>query len=150
MLGEVGPSPAYGNGLAYAANEYAILAAIDVSTGKLVWQSNEYLPEVASPVVTDGLLFISTSYGMLACYDAKTGTKKWEKDYGDGFYSSPVIADGMLFTIDMKGVVHIQKVSGQYESLANIPMGEKITATPAFSDGCIYIRGVENLYCIGK
>jgi outer membrane protein assembly factor BamB len=150
MMGEIGPSPAYGNGLAFAANEYAILAAIDVSNGALVWQNNEYLPEVASPVVADGLLFIATSYGILVCYDANTGTKQWEKDFGEGFYSSPVIADGKLFAADKKGIVHIQKLSGQYESLGDIPMGEKVMATPTFSDGCIYIRGAENLYCIGK
>ena len=54
MMGEVGPSPAFGSGLVFAANEYATLAAIDPSNGSKVWENNEYLPEVASPVVSEG------------------------------------------------------------------------------------------------
>jgi outer membrane protein assembly factor BamB len=150
MMGEVGPSPGFGSGLVFAANEYATLAAIDPTNGAKIWENNEYLPEVASPVVSEGLLVIATSYGMLVCYDAKTGTKNWEKDYGEGFYSSPVVADGKVFAADLKGVVHILKLSAQFESLGDLPMGEKVMATPTFSEGCIYIRGVENLYCIGK
>jgi outer membrane protein assembly factor BamB len=150
MMGEVGPSPAFGSGLAFAGNEYATMAAIDPANGTIVWQENDYLPEVASPVVADGMLVVATSYGILVCYDAKTGTKNWEHDYGDGFYSSPVVADGKLFAADMKGVFHILKLSSQYESLGDNPMGEKVMSTPSFSDGCIYIRGAENLYCIGK
>jgi len=150
MMGEVGPSPAFGAGLVFAGNEYATLAAIDPSNGSKVWENNEYLPEVASPVVADGLLIVATSYGMLVCYDAKTGTKNWENDFGEGFYSSPVVADGKLFATDMKGVVHVMKLSAQFEKIADNPTGEKVLSTLAFSDGFVYIRGAENLYCIGK
>jgi len=150
MSGEVGPSPAFGNNLVFATNEYATLAAINPENGTLVWESNEYLPEVASPVVSDGLLFIATTYGILACYDAHTGNKYWEKELGEGFYGSPVVADGKLYATAMNGVIHILKVSREAELLASIPMNERVMTTPAFSDGSMYIRGVENLFCIGK
>jgi outer membrane protein assembly factor BamB len=150
MMGEVGPSPAFGNGLVFAANEYATLAAINPSNGSKVWESNEYLPEVASPVVSDGLLFIATSYGVFACYDAQSGNKYWEQESPDGFYASPIVAEGKIYLTDMKGTVNIYKVARQAEKIAAISMGEKVMSTPAFSDGCIYIRGTENLYCIGK
>ncbi|MBN1925255.1 MAG: PQQ-binding-like beta-propeller repeat protein [Prolixibacteraceae bacterium] len=150
MMGEVGPSPAFANGLVFAANEYATLAAIDPEKGKIVWEDNYYLPEVASPVAADGLLYIATTYGILACYDVHTGNKYWEADYGEGFYSSPVMADGKLFAIDMNGVVHIVKADRELQKMGDIPMGEKVMTTPAFTDGCIFVRGNKNLYCIGK
>jgi len=150
MMGEVGPSPAFGAGLVFAGNEYATVAAIDPSNGSIVWQENDYMPEVASPVAADGMLFVATSYGMLVCYDAKSGTKNWEHDFGEGFYSSPVVADGKLFASDMKGVVHVLKLSAQFEKISDNPTGEKVMSTLAFSDGCVYIRSIENLYCIGK
>lgn len=150
MMGEVGPSPAFGDGLVFATNEYATLAAINPLSGSIVWQTNEYMPEVASPVVHNGLLFIATSYGILACYDSKTGNKHWEMDYGEGFYSSPVIADGKLFACDVKGVVHIMKASSASETVGDIAMGEKIMSTPSFSSGKILIRSTEHLYCIGS
>ncbi|MCG8699094.1 MAG: PQQ-binding-like beta-propeller repeat protein, partial [Bacteroidales bacterium] len=150
MMGEVGPSPTYADGLIYAANEYAILVAINVKTGEIIWESDEYLPEVASPIVSKGLLFIATSYGVFACFDAKTGEMYWEHEYDEGFYSSPVIAEDKLYISDMGGVTHVFAVSKEKKVLANSPLGEKLFSTPALDDGHIYLRSNKNLYCIGK
>jgi outer membrane protein assembly factor BamB len=116
----------------------------------IVWENDEYLPEVSSPVVSDGLLFLATTYGVLVCYDAKTGTKYWEHEFNNGFYSSPVIADGKVFVSDLNGKTHILKVSKTAEMIGEPVLGERIYATPAFSDGRIYLRGGKNLYCIGQ
>ncbi len=149
MTGEVGPSPAFSDGLVFAANEYAKLAAIDPGTKSIVWEDNEYLPEVSSPVAGNGLLFIATSYGVLVCYDARTGEKQWEEEFDRGFYSSPVIADNKVYIIDLDGVTHIFELSRQLRSVGNPELGEKVVATPAFAESRIYIRGEKNLYCIG-
>ena len=148
--GEVGSSPAFGSGLVFAANEYSKLVAIDPGKGAIVWENDEYLPEVASPVAANGLLFVATSYGVLVCYDAKTGNKYWEKEEGPGFYSSPVITDNKLVTIDTDGKVRIYEVSKEEKLLGESIMGEKLTTTPAFSEGRIYIRTPKFLYCIGN
>lgn len=150
LMGEVGPSPAYSDGLVYAGQEYAKFAAINPVSSSIVWESDEYLPEVASPVAANGLVFIATSYGVLACYDAKTGTKYWEDESGDGYYSSPVIAENKLYALDLQGNMIIFEVSKDKKLIAECPLGEKATTTPAFSDGKIFIRGDINLYCIGK
>lgn len=149
MMGEVGPSPAFGEGLIFAANEYATLAAIRPG-GTIAWQDNEYLPEVASPVVSDGLLYIATSYGVLACYDAKTGEKQWEHEAYAGFYASPVIADGKVFALDTEGVMHIFSNQREKNLIGEPELGEGAVTTPAFASGRIYIRGDEHLYCIGE
>jgi outer membrane protein assembly factor BamB len=149
MMGEVGPSPAYGGGMIYAANEYARLVAINLDNPTAIaWEDDEYLPEVASPVVSDGLLFIATSYGVFICYDAATGEKYWEQEYGHGFYSSPVIADGRVYAIDMGGTMHIFNVSKELSLAGEPTLGEKAYATPAFAPGKIYIRGEKHLFCI--
>ncbi|MCF8363258.1 MAG: PQQ-binding-like beta-propeller repeat protein [Prolixibacteraceae bacterium] len=150
MMGEVGPSPAYANGLVIAGNEYAILAAIDPTKGETVWESYDYLPEVASPVVADGLLFIATTYGVFACYDVHTGNKYWEMEFDEGFYASPVIGDGKLYAPDMQGVVHVIAIDREGKKLAANEMGERIVTTPALLDNRIYIRSDNKLYCIGE
>lgn len=150
LMGEVGPSPAFGNGLVVATNEYATLAAIDPLKGTIVWEGNEYLPEVASPVVADGLLIIATTYSVIACYDIHTGNKYWEAEYNEGFYSSPVVADGKIYATDMNGVVHLLKLDRQLSKIADLSIGEKVTTTPVFTNERMYIRGSDNLYCIGK
>ena len=151
LSGEVGPSAAYSGGLVFAANEYATLAAIKPgSTPEIVWQSEEYLPEVASPLAVNGIVIVATSYGMVAAIDATNGTKLWEKDYGSGFYASPVYAAGNVYLIDMTGVCHIVKAAKEFQSVADPALGEKAVCAPVFTDGKTLIRGFDNLYCIGK
>jgi len=150
MMGEVGPSPAFGSGLIFAANEYAKLVAIDPIKNVKVWESDEYMPEVASPVTANGLLFIATSYGVIACYDAKSGQKYWVKEDGTGFYSSPVIVDNKLYTFNTVGKMRVFEVGKTEKILGEGDAAEKVTTTPAFKDGKMYLRTPKFIYCIGK
>jgi outer membrane protein assembly factor BamB len=151
MMGEVGSSPAFWDGLVYAANEYARLVAVKPGpSASVIWENDEYLPEASSPVASDGLLFLATTYGVIVCYDAKTGAKYWEREFKNGFFSSPVIADQKLFASDLSGKTHIFRVSKTAELIGEPELGDRVSATPAFSDGRIYLRGENNLYCIGQ
>jgi outer membrane protein assembly factor BamB len=150
MMGEVGPSVGYTDGVVYAANEYATLVAIEIKTRETLWDDDMFLPEAASPLAHNGLLFIATSYGVLVCYDAKTGEKYWEHDVGKTLYSSPVFADGKLFMMDNDGVMRIYEYGKEMKLLSENELGETAGTTPAFADGRIYIRGEKHLYCIGK
>src|SRR5690606_9935753 len=109
-----------------------------------------YLPEAASPLAHNGLVYIATSYGVLVCYDGKTGEQYWEHDIGKTIYSSPVTADGKLFMMDNDGVMRIYEPGKEFKLIAENVLGEEAGTTPAFSDGHIFIRGNEHLYCIGK
>jgi outer membrane protein assembly factor BamB len=149
MMGEVGPSVAVCEEWIFAANEYARLAAIDPVKATIVWEDDFYLPEVASPVCAKGLLIVATTYGMLVCYDAKTGELLWEEDFGTVFYASPVIADNKIYALDTEGVMHILELSREPKVLGQPELGEEGYASPAFSEGRIYIRGISTLYCFG-
>lgn len=150
LMGEVGPSPAFGDGLVFATQEYATLMAINPANGQIVWKDDEYLSEVSSPVVANGLVFVATSYGVLVCYDSKTGEKLWEHDDGPGYYSSPIVADNKLFIFDLDGKLQVYALERQKNLLAEANLGAKITSTPSFADGRIYVRAGANLYSIGK
>jgi outer membrane protein assembly factor BamB len=150
MMGEVGPSVAYSDGIVFAANEYAQMVAIDASTHEIIWDDNMYLPEASSPLAQEGLLIIATSYGVLVCYDAKTGEQHWEHDVGTTLYSSPMVVDGKLYMMDNDGVMRIYDFAKEMNLISENALGETFGTSPAFGDGRIYIRGEENLYCIGK
>jgi outer membrane protein assembly factor BamB len=150
MMGEVGPSPAFAEGIVYATNEYARLVALKPGNPvTVVWEDDEYMPEVASPVISEGLLFIATSYGIIVCYDAKDGTKYWEDMLDYGFYSSPMVAEGKVYNIDMQGNVYIYEVSREMNRISEPKLGERCVSTPTFADGRIYLRGDTHLFCIG-
>jgi outer membrane protein assembly factor BamB len=149
MMGEVGPSVAYEDGLVFATNEYARLVAVEPKPGtEYTWDDDEYLSEASSPVAYGGLLYLATSYGVLVCYDTKTGEKQWEKEFDEGFYSSPMIADGKLYIIDLAGITHILKAGREGTVISEPDLGEGGYALPVFADGAVYLRGTENLYCI--
>ncbi len=150
MMGEVGPSVGFSNGVVFAANEYARLVAINPKDASIIWESDEYLPEAASPLAHNGLLMIATSYGVLVCYDAKTGEQYWEHDVGTTLYASPVFADGKLFMMDNDGMMRIYEFAKEMKLISENDLGESAGTTPAFADGRIYIRGEKNLYCIGQ
>ncbi len=150
MSGEIGPSPAYGGGLVYAANEYATMVAINPKTGETVWQDRYYLPEVASPVYHDGLLYIATTYAVVAAFEAKTGELVWEYDAEDIFYSSPVIADNKLYVFDTSGTAYIFEPGDEPNLIATNELGDFVFATPAFAGNKIYVRSDDYLYCIGE
>ena len=151
ISGEVGPSVAYADGIVYSVNEYSKLAAIQTGdTPKILWEDTEYLSDVPSPVATGQYLFLVTSYGTVACYDAKSGTKYWEKEFGNQIYASPVIAEGKVYLMNSKGLMYIFKADKTFSLVGQSQIGEGSFCTPAFQDGRIFIRGDNNLFCIGK
>jgi outer membrane protein assembly factor BamB len=151
LSGEVGPSAGYADGMVFAANEYAKLVGIKAGDSpQIAWESDEFLPEVSSPLAVNGLLYIATSYGVFACYDAKTGTKLWSEEYGDSFYSSPIYADGKVYLTNTAGKTYIVKATKDYLLVGTPELGEKSVCSPVFMDGMAYLRGVNQLYCIGS
>ena len=151
LMGEVGASASYGQGLVFGSNEYARLVAIRPGENpEIVWENDEYLPEVASPVESEGLLFIGTSYGVFVCYDALTGEKYWEHEGYEGYYASPIVADGKVYAVDMGGIMHIFEVNKELRVIGEPKLGEKVVASPAFADGMIYLKGDKSLFCIGN
>jgi len=148
LTGEIGPSPAYGNGMVFVAQEYAKM--LGLKDGKVVWEKYEYLPDVSSPVAYKDFVFFTTSYGDMVCVNQKDGAVIWHNEFDNGFYGSPVIVDGKLYSVDRTGVTVIVQASGEYKLIGQSSLGEKSDCTPAFSDGMVYIRGHKNLYCIGR
>jgi outer membrane protein assembly factor BamB len=151
IAGEVGPSIAYADGIVFSVNDYSKLAAIKIGpTPQILWESEDYLSDIPSPVATDKYLIMPTSYGVIVCYDAKTGNILWEKEIDNPIYASPMLVEGNVYVIDKQGIMYIFKADKEYIQVAQSELGEKIVCTPAFADGKIYLRGYDNLYCIGK
>lgn len=151
LSGDVAPSVAVNNTLAYSVTDYAKLVAIlPGTTPTAKWEDNSYTPDVSSPVATNEFLFIATGAGDIACYNAQKGDTLWTHYFMDPFYASPVIADDMVWFLDRTGKMHIVKKSEKFELVAESSVGEPTDCTPAFSEGAVYIRGKENLFCISK
>ncbi len=66
-------------------------------------------------------------------------------------YSSAVIADGKLYYVRRSGEMFVVKLGDTFEQLANNRFegdGGDFSASPAISNGELFIRSSKNLYCI--
>lgn len=156
LSGDVAPSPIYANGLVFAIESYSKLVAIqpdgrgDVTETHIAWTIEEGGPDICSPVSNGELIFLLSTEGWLSCYRLSDRSKAWEKDLGEYFIASPSLVGKKLYLLSEKGVMYIAEAGNEYKELAKSELGEECRASPAFADGRIYIRGIENLYCIGN
>jgi len=121
----------------------------DVTRSHVVWQSREGAYYVPSPVCNDNFLFSTMTTGKVHCIEASTGKILWIEDLGMQ-YSSPVIADGLVYMPNDEGVITVIKPGPKFEYIAKNLIGEKMFASPAISNGKIYLRGYQHLFCISK
>lgn len=150
MQGEIAPSPAYADNMVYVVNDYARLAAITLGeTPEVAWEYIDYLSEVSSPLATKDLVIMAASYGTVTCFESKTGERLWIQEFREGFYSSPILVGDFVYLMDMSGVVHVFKAEKEFRLISQNELGEDVMTIPAFMHNRIYIRGENNLFCIG-
>ncbi len=121
----------------------------DVTESHVVWRSIEGAYYVPSPVCTDEYLFTTMTNGKVHCIEIASGNVLWAEDLGRQ-YSSPVLANGLVYMPNDEGVITVIKPGPTFESLASNSIGERMNASPATSNGKIYLRGVKHLFCIGN
>jgi outer membrane protein assembly factor BamB len=63
------------------------------------------------------------------------------------YYASPVAADGKVFLANTEGKITVLKAGGQWEVLAVNEIDDEVNATPALSDGRVYVRTRSAVYC---
>jgi len=121
----------------------------DVTKSHVVWQSRNGAYYVPSPICTGDYIITTMTTGVVNCIEAATGKILWTKDLGMQ-YPSPVLANGLVYMPNDEGVITVIKPGPGFEFIAKNPIGEKMNASPAISNGKIYLRGYRNLFCINK
>jgi outer membrane protein assembly factor BamB len=104
---------------------------------------------VPSPVAYGDWVFLVHDNGQATCRDAATGKLRWMERLGKHHSASPVCAEGRLYFTDDDGTTWVVKARDKFELIEKNPIGEECYASPAFSKGEIFIRGLKQLYCIG-
>ncbi|MCH9648742.1 MAG: PQQ-binding-like beta-propeller repeat protein [Deltaproteobacteria bacterium] len=117
----------------------------------LAW-SREKGTDVPTPVSDGKYLYVITDKGLAWCLDAKTG----EALYGPqrlavGTYSgSPVIADGRIYITSELGMTTVLRTGAKFEVLSENDLDGYTLASPAISEGQIFIRTADFLFAIGQ
>lgn len=121
----------------------------DVTKSKIVWESRRGAYYVPSPVCTDDYLFTTMTTGQVHCIEVATGKILWVENMG-AQYASAVLADGLVYMPNDNGVITVIQPGTEFKYIAKNSIGEKMFASPAISNGRIYLRGYKHLFCIGK
>lgn len=103
---------------------------------------------VPSPVAAGGHFYVVSDTGHLSCLEPQTGKRLWKKKLARHVSASPVLADGYLFFVDDDGVTHVLKADGTFSVAHENKLDDEFSASPAISQGQIFLRGLHHLYCI--
>ncbi|MEM7232514.1 MAG: PQQ-binding-like beta-propeller repeat protein, partial [Planctomycetota bacterium] len=124
----------------------------DITETHVAWTQRKFLPYVPSPVAYKGHVYVVKNQGILSSLDGKTGevVKSGRLQGLGNYYASPVIADGKLYAVDQKGVLSVVQAEPEWTLISSVKFGEPVYATPAISDGAIYVRTSKNLYRFDK
>ena len=106
-------------------------------------------------MIHDNHIYILNDPGVAECFELETGKLVWEERLkGPGpksdNWSSIVLADQKLYAINQGGDAFVLNASPKFQVLSTNSLGEHTIASMALSDGQIFIRTYNNLWCIGE
>jgi outer membrane protein assembly factor BamB len=116
------------------------------------WRVKKNLPFIPAPLVYQGVFYMVRDGGIITSIDLGTGRTLKEgrsREALGEYYASPVAADNKLFLASTEGKMTVLKAGAEWEVLAVNDLGDEIHATPALSEGRIYVRTRSVLYCFG-
>jgi outer membrane protein assembly factor BamB len=114
------------------------------------WRFKRNLPYVPAPVLYNNVYFMVRTGGIVTSLDPAAGTvrKQGRTDKALGeYWASPVAADGKVFLLSEEGKLTVLKAVPEWEVLAVNDLGDEAFATPAISNGRIFVRTRSTLYC---
>lgn len=113
------------------------------------WRKPKGAPDVPSPLVHGGLVYLCRENGFLHCWDAMSGKELYtERIHADRHRASPVFADGKVYCTARDGTFTVIEAGPKFKVLATNHLSDVFTASPAISNGRIYLRGFSALYAI--
>ena len=119
----------------------------------VVWSRTGRGSYMPTPLVYNGTLYVLGNNGLFDAYNLKTGEEVYRQRLplvGSGFSASPVASDGKIYLSNEDGEMLVIAAGDKFAHLSTNSMGELLMATPALSDGVMYVRSAASLFAIGR
>jgi outer membrane protein assembly factor BamB len=123
----------------------------DVTETHRRWRVERNPQNIGTGVLIGDYVFkANAGPGTLQCIEAATGEQRWqERAAGGNHWGSIVYAAGLLYATNQQGVTQVFRPNPEkLELVAANALDEASNSTPAFSDGRIFLRTFEHVYCI--
>jgi outer membrane protein assembly factor BamB len=125
----------------------------DVSKSHVLWRLKNKAPDhLISPLLVGGRLLIIKGTGLASAFDIKKGVRLWDRERignASAHLASPVYGDGKIYVTGENGVIVVLDGGPSFKVVAKNDMKESCVATPAISNGRLFIRTRTTLYCVG-
>jgi outer membrane protein assembly factor BamB len=162
------PTPVVGPGLVIVTNGYRGVTPIyaikpgskgditpkgdETKNDAIAWSTKRGGPYIPTPLIYRDQLYLLQGNGGVAAHDVRTGQRIYQERLvatGGSFSASPVAADGKVYFASEDGDMYVVQAGPKFELLATNPIGEILMASPAISEGVLYVRGLKNVFAIG-
>ena len=138
-----------------SAKQHPLLAIRPNGKGDITGVADQQLwtwkrtPDVPTPLIIDDLVYLCMENGNLTVLEAMTGKEVYsEATHRQRHRASPVYADGKLYLTARDGRITVVQSGREFKSLAVNELGEDLSASPAISNGTIYLRTFKHLWAI--
>ena len=156
------PSPFEANGLIFITNAHGGPAPIHAvrpsARGELdpaksesfAWSVEKGGSYMSTPVVYDDQIYLGNSNGIVRTFNSKTGERLSQSRLGRkaGVIASLVAGDGKIYCPSENGTVYVFEHGPDLKVIAENKMQDPCLATPAISEGVIFIRTTKRLTAI--
>lgn len=127
----------------------------DVTDTQRLWHVEKTPLWLGCGVIHEGRIYNADMRGKGICTDLMTGEIIWETRLagpGDNpsTWSSAVLSGDKVYLLNQAGDTFVFRASPEFELLATNSLGETTNSSPAVSDGKLWIRTHNSLWCIGK
>src|SRR5262249_49677549 len=114
-----------------------------------LWRAASKNPQrVGSAVLYKDSLYLADADGFAECIDAHTGKVAWKERLGGRLWGSMLLADEKLYVSNLEGQTFVLAVDTKFRLIAKNEIPEPIYAAPAASNGDLFLRTHQHLYCI--
>jgi outer membrane protein assembly factor BamB len=122
----------------------------NITDTHIVWHHTRasYVSYVPSPISQGEYFLVVSDPGYANCFEAKTGKALWQEKLGE-HHASLVSANGLVYFLSDEGVMTVVKPGPEFTRVARNEIGEKTFASPAISEGQMFLRGEQHLFCVG-
>jgi outer membrane protein assembly factor BamB len=153
------PSPVSHSGVIYASRGYRSgpYMAIkpggrgDVTSTHVIWSVATGAPYVSSLLFYEGIIYMANDVGVLTAVDGATGQRVWQQRTDGVFSASPVAGGGHVYFLSENGDTVVVKAGRSPEIVARNAVAERAAlASPAISNGRLFLRTDDHLIAIGK
>jgi len=126
----------------------------DVTDTNVLWKhATRHTDHVVSPLVADDRMLLIKGGGIATCFETSDGAPLWGPkriNNASEYFASPILGDGKVYIAGDNGMIVVLKNGPELEILEVNDMGEPILGTPAISQGRLFVRTREHLYCVAE